>query len=143
MNVEAIDKMARLVPTISALLTGFSFSMITRLLFQEGKERLTTATLISFLASGAAMLVVTFNSTYLLITIAVSGGHIGPADSAAGIAEVIIHVTKWIFYGGIACLFTGGALLGWLQSKAVGIFGTVIMTVAASAILVTILLLGV
>jgi len=142
MQVETIEQVAKLTPTISALLAGFSFTMIRGLMFHVEKPRLTTAALTSFIAAAGAMLVVTFNATHIAITVTLSPDRFGQPDyPPLKLAEDLARLTKWIFYGGLVSLFVGGGLLGWLHSKTVGILASLIMFAAACMILRTLLIL--
>ena len=143
MRVETIEEVARLVPTVSALLAGFSFSMIRGLMFHQEKRQLTSATMLFFIAACAAMLVVTFNATYILIEIAIFRANSDrSAVSTIEVAASLIPYTKFIFHGGLICLFAGGGLLGWLHSTRLGILSSLIMLAAGGMILRTILLFG-
>jgi hypothetical protein len=143
MQIETMEQIARSVPTISALLAGFSFTMIRGLMFHEAHPRLTPATLICFIAAAAAMLVVTFNATYMLIRTAVSKGDLGQPGEPDLPAENILHLTRWVFYGGLASLLGGVGLLGWLHSRRVGMVGSAIILAAGCIILRTVVILGI
>ncbi|MBV9656912.1 MAG: hypothetical protein JO295_02270 [Verrucomicrobia bacterium] len=143
MQVETIEQASRLVPTMSALLAGFSFSMISNLMFRVEKPRLTMATLICFIAAASAMLVVTFNASCILLSLLYHGYPRQLDYPNLNVAEDIVYLTQWIFYGGLFCLLGGVAMLGWLHSKRVGICACPIIFVAACIILRTMIVLGV
>lgn len=143
MRVETIEQVSRLVPTISALLAGFSFTMFRGLMFHVGKPRLTTATVICFIFATSAMLVVTFNASCILISLLDSGYPRQPDYPNLNAAEDIVRLTKWVFHGGLVCLLSGVVLLGWLHSKLVGICACPIIFIAACIILRTMIVLRV
>ena len=89
------------------------------------------------------MLVVTFNASCILISF-LYGGYPRQLDYPnLNVAEDIVHLTKWAFYGGLIGLLSGLAMLGWLHSNRVGICACPIIFVAACIILRTMIVLHV
>ena len=139
-NIQFYSEAYRQIAFVSAVLGGFSVAFLGVILVAKDQRRLTGWTIALSIAASVMFILVTFLNSFLAFTL--------PGFNAKLLTDLppqVLSVAEFgvlAFYGGVFALLASLALGGWMRSKAVGWFATVLTSVAAIAILQTAYVLG-
>lgn len=116
---------------ISGLLAGFSISISYQLLSSESTSRLTGALIGVQLLVSISLIVSTITSVFVVLS---SSGGIEPSPDNLDSIRKVASITKYLIFTGLVLFLVGFGISGWLRSKTLGWFSTILSLVGVIVI---------
>lgn len=118
-NLEFKQEIIRQMLFIGSILAGFAFTVVVQLLNREGKTKIVFWSATAFIASTMSLLVATIGGAILLFASNVLALRSTPEMVAA--TNGLFVFLAIFFIMGMITFMAGVAIVGWLQSKALGL----------------------
>lgn len=128
---------------LSSILTGFSITVVIELISISRKNRIVSLAIGAFILSAALLLVSTVAGTFMIVT-ASTWLSTGTSLTSPSWQSLISFggLGGNILFLGLVAFLVGIGLTGWLQSKVIGIFSTVVTALSLVTIVAVILYLS-
>jgi hypothetical protein len=123
-NLAYKQEILRQMLFISSILAGFAFTVVVQLLNREGRTKVVLWSAITFIASTMSLLIATVGGAVLLFASNVLLLRATPemVDATNGLFAFL----GIFFIIGLMTFIIGIAIVGWLQSKTLGIIAVIL-----------------